>query len=58
MGCTHPRIIVVGILQENLFFDPPDQFLKETRERRDNSEKSLGLIGSAPANEYRGGADR
>jgi hypothetical protein len=31
---THPMIIIGGILQENPFFVPPDQFLKELRDRR------------------------
>lgn len=31
---THPAIIIGGILQENPFFVPPDQFLHELRERR------------------------
>ena len=31
---THPVVIVGGILQENPFFVPPDQFLLEIRERR------------------------
>jgi hypothetical protein len=31
---THPVVIVGGILQENPFFVPPDQFLLELRERR------------------------
>jgi hypothetical protein len=30
---THPAVIVGGILQENPFFVPPDQFLLEIRER-------------------------
>jgi hypothetical protein len=30
---THPTIIVGGILQENPFFVPPEQFLRELRER-------------------------
>jgi hypothetical protein len=30
---THPLVIVGGILQENPFFIPPDQFLEELRER-------------------------
>jgi len=29
---THPMIIVGGILQENPFFLPPEQFLREMRE--------------------------
>jgi MEDS: MEthanogen/methylotroph, DcmR Sensory domain len=31
---THPVVIIGGILQENPFFIPPDQFLLELRERR------------------------
>src|SRR5262245_49473017 len=34
---THPIIIVRGILKENPFFVPPDQFLRELRERRERS---------------------
>jgi hypothetical protein len=30
---THPMVIIGGILQENPFFVPPDQFLLELRER-------------------------
>ena len=31
---THPMVILGGVLQENPFFVPPDQFLQELRERR------------------------
>jgi hypothetical protein len=31
---THPMVIIGGVLQENPFFVPPDQFLPELRERR------------------------
>jgi hypothetical protein len=31
---THPIVIIGGLLQENPFFVPPDQFLLEIRERR------------------------
>src|SRR3979490_2996513 len=31
---THPVVIVGGLLQENPFFVPPDQFLLEIKERR------------------------
>jgi hypothetical protein len=31
---THPMVIVGGILQENPFYAPPDEFIKELRERR------------------------
>jgi hypothetical protein len=30
---THPMIIVGGILQENSFFVPPDEFLLQLRGR-------------------------
>ena len=31
---THPVLIIGGVLQENPFFVPPDQFLLEIQERR------------------------
>jgi hypothetical protein len=31
---THPMIIIGGILQQNPFFVPPEEFLRELRERR------------------------
>ena len=31
---THPVVIIGGVVQENPFFVPPDQFLLEMRERR------------------------
>jgi hypothetical protein len=31
---THPAVIIGGILQENPFFVPPDEFLREIRERQ------------------------
>jgi len=31
---THPVVIIGGVLQENPFFVPPEQFLLELRERR------------------------
>ena len=30
---THPMVILGGVLQENPFFVPPEQFLQELRER-------------------------
>jgi MEDS: MEthanogen/methylotroph, DcmR Sensory domain len=33
---THPVVIVGGVLQENPFFVPPDQFLLELRQRPSN----------------------
>jgi len=31
---THPLVIMGGLLRENPFFVPPEQFLDEMRERR------------------------
>ncbi len=31
---THPLVIIGGVLQENPFFVPPDEFLRELRQRR------------------------
>jgi hypothetical protein len=39
---THPAVIVGGLLQENPFFVPPDQFLLELRERR-SADKSARM---------------
>ncbi len=39
---THPVVIIGGILQENPFFVPPNQFLLELQERR-SARKSAGL---------------
>jgi hypothetical protein len=33
---THPMIIVGGVLQQNPFYVPPEEFLRELRERRSN----------------------
>ena len=41
---THPVVIVGGILQQNPFFVPPDQFLLEIRERR-SGRKSVSMAG-------------
>jgi len=38
---THPMIIIGGILQQNPFFVPPEQFLCEFRERRAGQSASL-----------------
>ena len=37
---THPAVIIGGVLQENPFFVPPDQFLIEIRERRRSAKPS------------------
>ncbi|HEY1472156.1 MAG TPA: MEDS domain-containing protein [Candidatus Acidoferrum sp.] len=39
---THPVVIVGGLLQENPFFVPPDQFLREIKGRR-SVRKSAGM---------------
>ena len=31
---THPMVIIGGVLQENPFFVPPAEMLRELRERR------------------------
>lgn len=31
---THPMVIIGGILQDNPFFVPPDEFLQELRLRK------------------------
>jgi hypothetical protein len=31
---THPMVIIGGLLQENAFFVPPDEFLRQLRARR------------------------
>jgi hypothetical protein len=37
---THPLVIIGGILQQNPFFVPPQDFLREYRERRSNRKIS------------------
>ena len=37
---THPMIIIGGILQQNPFFIPPKEFLREIRDRRDRRTTS------------------
>jgi hypothetical protein len=32
-GRTHPQVIVGGILRENPFYVPPDEFLRDLRDR-------------------------
>jgi DcmR-like sensory protein len=36
---THPMVIIGGIIQENPFFVPPDEFLQELRERTGPARK-------------------
>jgi len=37
---THPMVIIGGILQQNPFFVPPDEFLREFRQRRPHRSAS------------------
>lgn len=37
---THPMVIIGGILQQNPFFVPPHEFLREFRERRAGRSRS------------------
>jgi hypothetical protein len=37
---THPMVIIGGILQQNPFYIPPDEFLQEFRERRSRRKDS------------------
>jgi hypothetical protein len=39
---THPVVLVGGLLQENPFFVPPQEFLVELRERR-SSRATAGI---------------
>src|SRR5580700_1513869 len=39
---THPLVIIGGILQQNPFFVPPDEFLREFRQRRAGRSRSTG----------------
>lgn len=37
---THPMVIIGGVLQENPFFVPPNEFLQELRERKGMSPEA------------------
>jgi hypothetical protein len=39
---THPMVIIGGTLQENPFFVPPDEFLRELRERAGQNSTGVG----------------
>jgi len=39
---THQMVIFGGILQENPFFVPPEEFLRELRERARQNSKGVG----------------
>jgi len=41
---THPMVIIGGILQQNPFFIPPDQFLNEFRQRRSRGRVSSAAV--------------
>lgn len=38
---THPMVIIGGLLQENPFYVPPDDFLKELRQRENRNIHSI-----------------
>ncbi len=46
---THPLVIIGGILQENSFFVPPDEFLRELRERREPGQAASLVQDRKPA---------
>jgi hypothetical protein len=39
---THPMVIIGGILQQNPFFVPPDEFLRELKERAGQNSPGVG----------------
>ena len=39
---THRIVILGGVLQENPFFVPPDEFLRELRERTGQTSTGVG----------------
>jgi hypothetical protein len=39
---THPTVIIGGLLQQNPFFVPPDEFLHELRERAGKNSAGVG----------------
>ena len=39
---THPLVILAGVLQDNPFFVPPDQYLRELRMVRQAESSDLG----------------
>jgi hypothetical protein len=41
---THPMVIIGGMLHENPFFVPPDQFLREIQERKSVRQRSESAI--------------
>jgi hypothetical protein len=55
---THPMVIIGGILQENPFFVPPDEFLREMAERRSTKRESTSPRSHAAKPRGRGSHDR
>jgi hypothetical protein len=55
---THPMVIIGGILQENPFFVPPDEFLREMAERRSNKRESTSSRSHVSKPRARGSHDR
>jgi hypothetical protein len=47
---THPLVIIGGLLRENPFFVPPDQFLDEIRERRSARKATASRTPQVPVN--------
>jgi len=50
---THPVVIIGGILQQNPFYVPPEQFLREVRETTiaaDNVSRGSGVLWKSPSN--------
>src|SRR6266481_8734713 len=47
---THPLVIIGGLLRENPFFVPPDQFLNEIRERRSARKATASRTPQVPVN--------
>jgi hypothetical protein len=45
---THPLVIIGGLLRENPFFVPPDQFLDEIRERRSARKATASWTAQVP----------
>ena len=39
---THPMVIIGGVLQQNPFFVPPDEFLRELRARAGQDRTGAG----------------
>ena len=49
---THPLMLVGGVLQENPFYVPPDEFLAELRSREARS-RAASVPDGAAASRYR-----